>query len=50
MTRDDARDFLRTAAEIGLRPKVTTFPLERAADALAAVKGDAVDGAAVVVP
>jgi propanol-preferring alcohol dehydrogenase len=50
MTRDDARDFLRTAAEIGLRPKVTTFTLEHAAEALAAVKNDAVDGAAVVVP
>jgi propanol-preferring alcohol dehydrogenase len=50
MTRDDARDFLRVAAEIGLRPKVTTFPLERVADALAAVKSDAINGAAVVVP
>jgi propanol-preferring alcohol dehydrogenase len=50
MTRNDARDFLRVAAEIGLQPKVTTFPLERVADALAAVRKDAVNGAAVVVP
>ena len=48
MTRDDARDFLALAAEIGLRPKVTTFPLEQAAEALEAVRRDAVDGAAVI--
>jgi alcohol dehydrogenase, propanol-preferring len=50
MTRADARDFLHLAAEIGIRPKVTSFPLERANEALAAVKADAVDGAAVIVP
>jgi propanol-preferring alcohol dehydrogenase len=50
MTRADAYDFLALAAEIGLRPHATTFPLERASDALAAVRGDAVDGAAVIVP
>jgi propanol-preferring alcohol dehydrogenase len=50
MTRDDARDFLRVAAEIGLKPKVTTFPLTDAAAALAAVKHDAIDGAAVILP
>jgi propanol-preferring alcohol dehydrogenase len=49
MTRQDARDFLEAAARIGLKPKVTTFPLERAAEALDAVRRDAVDGAAVVV-
>jgi alcohol dehydrogenase, propanol-preferring len=49
MTRSDARDFLQTAAEIGLRPKVTTFPLEQANKALAAVKSDSIDGAAVIV-
>ena len=50
MTRADARDFLALAAEIGLRPKVTVFPLEEANEALQAVKADAVDGAAVIVP
>jgi propanol-preferring alcohol dehydrogenase len=50
MTRQDARDFLQTAAEIGLRPKVTVFPLEQANQALEAVKADAIDGAAVIVP
>ena len=50
MTRSDAADFLRIAAEIGLRPKVTTFPLDQANEALAAVKGDSIDGAAVILP
>jgi propanol-preferring alcohol dehydrogenase len=50
MTRDDASDFLHIAAEIGLRPKVTVFPLEKANEALTAIKNDAIDGAAVIVP
>lgn len=50
MTRTDARDFLALAAEIGLKPKVTTFSLDQANEALLAVKNDAVDGAAVIVP
>jgi alcohol dehydrogenase, propanol-preferring len=50
MTRTDARDFLQLAAEIKLKPKVTSFPLEKANEALAAVKGDSIDGAAVIVP
>jgi alcohol dehydrogenase, propanol-preferring len=50
MTRSDARDFLDIAGEIRLQPKVTTFPLDQANDALVAVKNDSIDGAAVVVP
>jgi propanol-preferring alcohol dehydrogenase len=50
MTRADARDFLDLAAEIGIKPKVTSFPLDRANEALQAVKNDAIDGAAVLVP
>ncbi len=50
MTRLDAHDFLQIAAEIQLQPKVTTFSLEQANEALAAVKNDAIDGAAVIVP
>lgn len=50
MTRDDARDFLKIAAQIGIDPKITVFPLDRANEALAAVKDDAIDGAAVIVP
>ena len=50
MTRADARDFLEIAARIGLEPRVKAFPLDRANEALAAVKSDSVDGAAVIVP
>jgi propanol-preferring alcohol dehydrogenase len=48
MTRADAKDFVALAHEIGIRPKTTIFPLEDVNRALAAVRGDAVDGAAVV--
>ncbi|HJT69512.1 MAG TPA: zinc-dependent alcohol dehydrogenase family protein, partial [Terriglobales bacterium] len=50
MTRADARDFLALAAEIKLKPQVTKFPLAKANEALQAVKNDAIDGAAVLVP
>src|SRR5208282_1928685 len=50
MTRSDARDFLNLAAEIRLQPKVTTFALDQVNEALAAVKSDSIDGAAVVIP
>jgi alcohol dehydrogenase, propanol-preferring len=49
MTRADARDFLQIASEIGLRPKVTAFPLDQANEALIAVKEDSIDGAAAIV-
>ena len=50
MTRSDARDFLQIVAEINLRPRITVFSLDHANDALAAVKNDSIDGAAVIVP
>src|SRR5947209_7839024 len=50
MTREDARDFLQIANQIGLRPKVTSFSLRHANDALDSIRRDAIDGAAVVVP
>ncbi|MGB7356297.1 MAG: alcohol dehydrogenase, partial [Acidobacteriaceae bacterium] len=50
MTREDGRDFIALAAKIGIRPRTTVFPLEQVNEALAAVAGDRVDGAAVVVP
>jgi propanol-preferring alcohol dehydrogenase len=50
MTRTDARDFLQVASAIGLQPKVTMFSLDQANAALAAVKSDSIDGAAVIVP
>ncbi len=50
MTRADARDFLKLAAEIQIKPKITTFSLDQANEALAAIKNDAIDGAAVIIP
>jgi propanol-preferring alcohol dehydrogenase len=50
MTRADAQDFLQLAAEIKLQPRVTKFSLEKANEALLAVKNDSIDGAAVIIP
>jgi len=50
MTREDARDFLKLAADINLQPKVTSFSLDQANEALLAVKRDAIDGAAAILP
>ncbi len=50
MTRADAKDFLDLAGKIGLQPKVTSFPLAQANEALRAVKNDSIDGAAVIIP
>jgi propanol-preferring alcohol dehydrogenase len=50
MTRADARDFLKIAHEIGIRPQVTVFPLAQANEALQAIKLETVNGAAVIVP
>ena len=48
MTRADAREFLRLAADIGLKPRATVFSLDRVNEALAAVRGDLIDGSAVI--
>jgi propanol-preferring alcohol dehydrogenase len=48
MTRTDARDFLELAAEIGIEPTTTSFPLEHVNDALRALENDSLDGSAVV--
>ena len=49
MTRDDARDFLKVAHELNIRPRVTAFSLEDANKALLAVKDETEDGSAVIV-
>ncbi|MBV8892755.1 MAG: zinc-dependent alcohol dehydrogenase family protein [Acidobacteria bacterium] len=49
LTRSDATDFLHLAAQIRLEPEITVFPLHSANDALAAVKQNAITGAAVIV-
>jgi propanol-preferring alcohol dehydrogenase len=48
MTREDARDFLRIAGEIGITPAFQTFRLDQANDALCAVKDEDVVGSAVI--
>lgn len=50
MTRQDARDFLTAADQVGLRPRFKTFPLREANDALQQVREEAIQGSAVIVP
>ena len=50
MTRADAHDFLQLAADIHLKPQTTVFPLDRANEALAAIRSDSIEGSAVIVP
>jgi alcohol dehydrogenase, propanol-preferring len=50
MTRDDARDFLKLAHDLKIRPMVTVFPLADANQALLAVKNETSLGSAVIVP
>jgi len=48
-TRRDGEDLLREAQAAGVRPSVTSFPLESANDALIALKADRLDGTGVLV-
>ena len=50
MTRDDARDFLQICGQIGIKTKATAFSLDDINDAMEALRHDAIDGAAVIVP
>ena len=50
MTRQDARDFLKIAHDLQIRPQVTAFSLEDANQALLAVKEETGQGSAVIVP
>lgn len=47
-TREDARAFLREAAEANVRTHVRVFPFEQVNDALIALRDDAIRGAGVV--
>ena len=49
-TREDARDFLKLAQEIGIHPRVAVFPLGEANAALEAVRNETADGSVVIVP
>ena len=48
MTRQDAEEFMAIAAEAGVRSEYATYALEDANDALLAIRGDEVRGAAVL--
>ncbi len=50
MTRKDARDFIKIAHDLDIRPKVVVFSLEDANKALLAVKEETEKGSAVIVP
>jgi alcohol dehydrogenase, propanol-preferring len=50
MTRQDARDFLKIAHDLNIRPQVTIFALDDANNALRAVKEETESGSAVIVP
>jgi len=50
LTRRDGEEFLPLAAAIPLRPAVERFPLERAGEALAALRAGRLRGAAVLLP
>jgi propanol-preferring alcohol dehydrogenase len=49
-TREDGRELLAEAAEIPLRPEVTTYPLAEANRALLDLKESEIDGTGVLVP
>jgi propanol-preferring alcohol dehydrogenase len=49
MTRQDARDFLALAIDLEIHPRVATFALEDANQALQAVKQETENGPAVIV-
>lgn len=50
LTREDAREFLALAPQTGVRATTTTYPLERANEALADLCAGHFQGAAVLVP
>jgi len=50
LTRADGRELLELAPRAGVRTEVQAFPLERTADALDALRGGHIEGAAVVTP
>jgi propanol-preferring alcohol dehydrogenase len=48
-TRRDGAELLQEAAEIPIRPEVTTFSLEEANDALIRLKDDRIDGTGILI-
>jgi propanol-preferring alcohol dehydrogenase len=50
LTRQDGIDFLRQVPEMGIVTRTTSYPLERANEALADLRAGRFEGAAVLVP
>ncbi|HZZ89769.1 MAG TPA: zinc-dependent alcohol dehydrogenase family protein [Caulobacteraceae bacterium] len=50
LTREDARRYLPLAAEAGVKPQITPYPLADANQALADLRAGAFTGAAVLIP
>ena len=48
LTRQDGREFIELAQRVPIRTTVSTFPLARANEALAALREGALSGAAVL--
>jgi propanol-preferring alcohol dehydrogenase len=49
LTRRDGEEFLALAPQVPVRTEVAPFPLERANEALAALRGGEIRGAVVLV-
>jgi propanol-preferring alcohol dehydrogenase len=50
LTREDGLEFLSRVPEMGIKVKTTTYPLQKANEALADLRAGRFDGAAVLVP
>jgi propanol-preferring alcohol dehydrogenase len=50
LTREDAREFLALAPKLGVKTHVVRYPLEKANEALADLRGGRLQGAAVLIP
>ena len=50
LTRADGAEFLKVAAELGVKTRTTAFPLAEANEALDLLRGGRIEGAAVLVP
>lgn len=50
LTRQDGIEFLQVAATIGIKPRIVTFPLAQANEAMGRLRSGALSGAAVLIP
>lgn len=50
LTREDGREFLPLAHQLGIHPEVTVFPLAKANEALEALRAGSFSGSAVLTP